>query len=100
MIIYSSAPVFRVVGEATIRRVIQAPPDTLWVEAQYGAGMSKADFDAYFSGRAIAVAYQLEKPVRYPNPVLVTNIGLERPPQSFQYLSEEQYKSICSVCWR
>lgn len=97
MIIYASAPVFRIVGEITIRRIIQAPPNILWVETQYGAGISKADFDAYFLGRTIAVAYQLEKPVRYPNPVLLTNIGIERPPQSFQYLSEEQYKSICCV---
>lgn len=97
MIIYASAPVFRIVGEIAIRRIIQAPPNIMWVETQYGAGISKADFDAYFLDRTIAVAYQLEVPARYSSPVSLSSVGIERPPQSFQYLSEEQYKSICCV---
>lgn len=87
MVIYATAPVCRVVGEAAVSQVLQAPPNLLWPDVWHRAGISKDAFDAYFQGRSTAVAYQLEQPLQYRQPVSLADIGLKRPPQSFCYLS-------------
>lgn len=35
-------------------------------------------------------AWGVQDPVRLPTPVLLTSIGLTRPPQSWQYITDEQ----------
>lgn len=97
IVIYATAPTCCVVGEAMISRVLQAPPNALWTEVWQRAGMSKYAYDTYFKERYAAVAYQLERPVQYQHPILLTDIGIKRPPQSFCYLSEEQYQFISTV---
>ena len=97
IVIYATAPVCRIVGETAIGQVFQAPPGMLWPEIRHGAGMSKDAFDAYFQGRSVAVAYQLVRPVQYQWPVRLEVLGIERPPQSFCYLLEEQYRCLSAV---
>ena len=94
IMIYATAPVCCVLGETTVRQVLQAPPNALWPEVWYGAGMSKDAFDTYFKGRPTAIAYQLERPMQYQRPVPLADVGIKRPPQSFCYLSEEQYRFL------
>jgi len=98
IVIYVPMPVSQIVGEAEVLRIVKAPPDVLWEKVQGAGGISKANFDAYFRGRSVAVAYQLEQPMRYQNASLISDLGIKRPPQSFCYLSEAQYKLICSLC--
>lgn len=96
IVIYAPAPVSQILGEAVVTRIVKAPPDVLWEKVQGAAGVSKAGFDAYFCGRSAAVAYQLEQPVQYQNAPLISDLGIKRPPQSFCYLSEAQYKLIAA----
>lgn len=97
MVIYATAPVCCVVGEAMVVQALQASPNVLWPEVRHRAGMSKDAFDAYFKGRPVAIAYQLERPVQYQRPVPLADIGMKRPPQSFCYLSEEQHQLFLAV---
>lgn len=94
IVIYATAPICCIVGETMVGQVLQAPPNALWSEVRHGAGMSRDAFDAYFKERPTAVAYQLEQPVQYRRPVPLADIGIKHPPQSFCYLSEEQYKFL------
>lgn len=86
MIIYSTAPVKMVVGEARIVRVIEETPEEVWNETNDAAGISKGFFDEYYKGRDRAVAYELENVMRYSVPKSLSDFGLRCPPQSFSYV--------------
>lgn len=86
LVIYCTAPVKMVVGEAHIVRIIENSPEKIWNETKDGAGISKGFFDKYYSGRSTAVAYELGDVTRYSEPKLISDYGLRCPPQSFSYV--------------
>lgn len=90
MYIYATSPVCKIVGNATVIETLFDEPSQLWkVTAQY-AGLSKKQYDNYFSQCKVAYAYHLLYPLLYTKPVALSSIRLAYPPQSFCYLSEEQ----------
>ncbi len=86
MIIYCTAPVKMVVGQARIVRVIESSPEEVWNETKDAAGISKHFFDEYYDGRDKAVAYELKDITRYEEPRTLSDFGLRCPPQSFSYV--------------
>lgn len=92
--IYATAPVCKIVGCATVAETLSDAPAQLWnITAQY-AGLSKEQFDHYFSQRKAAYAYHLCNPVVYSDPISLSCINLAVPPQSFCYLNEEQQRVL------
>ena len=55
ILIYETAPVMKVVGEATIKRIITGKPSDIWKETKTGSGISKTFFDLYYGNRDYAV---------------------------------------------
>lgn len=86
MIIYCTAPVKKIVGEAHIVRIIEGRPGEVWNETRGAAGITKGFFDEYYKGRDKAVAYELRNVVRYSEPMALSDFGLSWPPQSFSYV--------------
>ena len=86
LIIYCTAPVKMVVGEAHITRVIEESPEEVWNETKDAAGISKGFFDEYYNGRDKAVAYELDNVKKYGVPKALSDFGLRCPPQSFSYV--------------
>lgn len=86
IIIYCTAPVKMVVGEARIVRILEDSPDKIWDEAGSGAGISKSYYDAYYDGRERAVAYELGDVTEYPVPISLSKLGVTSAPQSFMYI--------------
>jgi len=87
VVIYATLPVGKVVGEFEIGEVLCEPPDKLWRRTRDAAGISRAFFDSYFSGRTEAMAIAVRKPKRYGTPLRLKEVsGSAMPPQSFQYL--------------
>lgn len=90
MYIYATFPVCKIVGHTTVIEILSNEPSQLWeVTAQY-AGLSKKQFDNYFSRCKEAYAYHLFRPLLYAEPIALSSIKLTYPPQSFCYLNEEQ----------
>jgi predicted transcriptional regulator len=88
MVIYSSSPVQRVVGEVEIQEVLEAAPDDLWEKTSDGAAVEREFFDQYFAERKTGYAVRVTRPQRYDKPrSLSEHYGLARPPQSFCYLT-------------
>jgi predicted transcriptional regulator len=86
MIIYSTAPVMAVVGEAEIINVIEDEPEKVWrITADY-SGISKEFFDKYYRLKDKAVAYKLGKIKKYIEPFKLSDFGINFAPQSFVYL--------------
>jgi predicted transcriptional regulator len=86
-IIYASSPVCRVVGEFDIENILSLPMHTLWRKTRQQSGISWQFFSEYFKGKSECHAIKVANPVRYREPVPLTEaVGLQCPPQSFAYV--------------
>lgn len=86
LIIYSTYPTKEVVGEATIKRIIQGPPEYVWTQTYSYSGVDKNFFDRYYYQRNKAIAYELKDVIRYDSPLKLSDIGLDHAPQSYMYI--------------
>mgnify|MGYP000960321502 FL=1 len=91
VIVYSTKPEGMIVGEFTIKAVLQYPPKELWERTHDDSGISKKYFDEYFEGRDKGYALQIENPVLYREPVNPFEIfDSFSAPQSFRYIREKK----------
>lgn len=90
ILMYSTAPVMKVVGEVEIVETISASPTALWERTKKLAGISRDKYRKYFKGCKVAYAYQLGQVIRYDPPKELNEFNISLPPQSFIYLSVEQ----------
>lgn len=90
ILMYSTAPIMKVVGEVQIVETISASPTALWESTKKFAGISRDKYREYFKGCKIAYAYRLGQVIRYEPPKELSDFNISFPPQSFVYLSEEQ----------
>jgi predicted transcriptional regulator len=91
VIVYSSSPVQRIVGEFTVGGVVTASPEQLWRRTRQRAGIPRESFMRYFAGRDQAHALVIDVVRRYREPIdpRRSDRGF-RPPQSFVYVPAEQ----------
>lgn len=86
IVIYSTAPVMKVVAEVRVKDVIVDTPTAVWKQTSYAAGICKDFFDTYYRGRNNAVAYVLGKVERFKEPRELSEYGVRSAPQSYVYL--------------
>lgn len=86
IIIYSTSPVMKVVGEADIEDILVDEPEKIWNITKEESGVEQTFFDKYYEGRKQAVAYKLNNIVEYEKPKLLKDYGINAAPQSFCYL--------------
>lgn len=86
IIIYSTYPVMKVVGEAEVVDVIVDSPEEVWDETAQYSGITKQFFDKYFLNREKAVAYKLGHIKKYKKPKELSAYGVKSAPQSFVYV--------------
>ena len=90
ILMYSTAPTMKVVGEVQILETISASPTALWESTKEFAGISRNKYREYYKGCKVAYAYQLGQVTRYEPPKELIEFNVKFPPQSFIYLSKEQ----------
>lgn len=88
ILIYSTTPVMKIVGEAEVEDVLIDEPERLWKKTQRNSGIDKAFFDKYYVNRQQAVAYKLKNVKKYEEPRKLKDYGINNAPQSFQYIEE------------
>ena len=88
IIIYSTYPVMKVVGEAEVKAVIEDSPKEIWRKTAKKSGINKDFFDKYYKNKSFAVAYQLSNIVKFDSPKELKDYGIGYPPQSFIYIDE------------
>lgn len=86
IIIYSSAPVMKIVAEVEVEEIIEGNTDEIWEKTKNGSGTNKKLYDEYFKNKNIAVAYKLGEVKVYETPKKLTELGLNHAPQSYVYL--------------
>ena len=86
IIIYSTYPIKKVVGEATIEIVLEDSPEEVWKITSKESGINLNFFEQYYEGREKAVAYKLSNMIKYSKPKELESYGLRVAPQSFVYV--------------
>ena len=87
MVIYCTAPVMKVIGEADIIDVIEDVPSVVWEKTRNKSGVTREFYDSYYAGRTKSVAYKLANIKKYKTPKSLKSLGVLAAPQSFVYLS-------------
>ena len=88
ILIYSTTPIMKVVGEAEVEDVLVDDPETIWKRTEKKSGIDKIFFDEYYQNRNRAVAYKLKNVIKYGKPRELKDYGINSAPQSFQYIEE------------
>ncbi len=87
VIIYSTMPVGKIVGEFQIDKVLSDSPSNLWEETKDSAGISFDFFSKYFSDRKVAHAIKIKNVEKYEVEVdPLTIFEKFTAPQSFMYM--------------
>jgi predicted transcriptional regulator len=98
VLLYASSPVRALVGAAVIQDVHVATRAQIWKLHGARTGITREEYEQYFSEASIAVAITLGEVRRLRIPVTLAELrqGREwfRPPQSFRYLDADQVASL------
>ena len=88
ILIYSTTPIMKVVGEAEVEEGLVDNPEAIWKKTKTKSGIDKKFFDQYYKNRDQAVAYKLRNVIKYRQPKELKEYGVSSAPQSFRYIEE------------
>lgn len=86
VLIYATAPVQKVIGEFSIRQTVVDAPSKIW--AAYGSVgvIDEYSFGDYYSSSKQAVAFVVDRAMRYARPHPLSELNADSVPQSFYYV--------------
>lgn len=87
IIIYSSFPEKKVVGEIIIDRIISSTPNHLWESHKNNLGISEKEYFKYYKNSKVAYAIKIKKVIKYKKELELKDFGIEKAPQSYQYIN-------------
>lgn len=86
VIVYSSSPEQKVIGEFTIDDILNDTPSSLWLQTRDYSGISQAFYEEYFRGRKNAYAIKVASTKLYEQEKNLSDFDILYPPQSFAYV--------------
>ena len=87
IVIYSSFPEKRVIGEFEIGNIISDEINSLWNMTSDFSGISEKYFREYFSNNDIGYAIEIKSLLIYDSPQKLSELNIGRAPQSFMYIN-------------
>jgi len=94
VVVYVSSPIKQIQGTFTVEKIIEKPLNELWPLVQYDAGISKKEFDEYFTGVDYGYGIYIRDIANNYQPIDLCEIrkqwGGFNPPQSYRYLSQSE----------
>ncbi len=88
IVIYSTFPVGKIIGEVEVIDTISGAPSSLWEATKVESGISRSEYREYFKGRKRAYAFKLGQIKKFENGECLQDYGVSHAPQSFIYLSK------------
>ena len=86
VIVYSSSPEQKVIGEFTIDDILNDTPSDLWLQTRDYSGITQAFYEEYFRGRKNAYAIKVASTKLYEQKKELSDFDIMFPPQSFAYV--------------
>ena len=86
ILIYSTFPIMKVVGEVEVKDVLIGEPESIWEQTKKNSGIDKYFFENYYKNRNKAVAFCLGSIDIFDHPKSLNDYGINNAPQSFVYI--------------
>lgn len=86
VVVYSSSPVQKVIGEFEISIILSEEVNSLWEKTKEFSGIDKKFYLNYFKGKSTAHAIGIKKATLYDTAYNIKEKYGVSPPQSFLYL--------------
>ncbi len=94
ILIYVSSPVKALMGGFQVQNVIQGSPTYLWKVAGNEAGISKKEFEIYYSGLSLGFAISASNVWQLKNPIVLDKLKQRwegfTPPQGYRYINLQE----------
>lgn len=87
VIVYSSSPEQKVIGEFEIEAILSDTPDNIWIQTKLYSGISQEFYDEYFKGRDNAYAIKVASTKKYRKEKSLADFNIHSAPQSFAYVN-------------
>ncbi len=95
VVIYATQPIKKVIGYFKISNIVTGNPRDLWRRYKSMGGIDKNTYQSYYNNSNIAVAIGISKLNVLKDPLNLDSItGSVLPPQSYTYLSNDQFKFL------
>ncbi len=85
ILVYSSSPVQKVIGEFQIEKIIKHDLETLWNLTKEFSGITEEYFYEYFADKQHGFAIKIKTKTKYKTPRSLREDYNLAPPQSFAY---------------
>ena len=89
IIVYSSSPIQKVVGELKIKQVLYDKKSIIWNKTNRYGGITKIKYDKYYENCGYAVAYEIEKTILYDKQKDLKDFNVRTAPQSYVYITNK-----------
>ena len=89
IIVYSSSPIQKVVGELKIKQVLYNRKSIIWDKTNRYGGITKTKYDKYYENCDYAVAYEIEKAILYDKQKDLKDFNVRTAPQSYVYITNK-----------
>ena len=86
IIIYSTSPVMKIVGEAEVDYIVEGRPDDVWKKTKEYSGINIEFYREYYNNKDMAIAYKLKNVKKYDKQIDIKKYGVKAPPQSYVYI--------------
>ena len=86
VIVYSSSPEQKVIGEFEIETILSDTPNNIWIQTKLYSGISQEFYDEYFKGRDNAYAIKVASTKKYSKQKTLADYNVQSAPQSFAYV--------------
>lgn len=88
VVVYSTMPVGRIVGEFKIETIINDSPEEIWNQTNQYSGISEEYFNEYFLDRGEGFAIKIKEFLKYDEPINPYDIFSNFvAPQSYKYIN-------------
>jgi predicted transcriptional regulator len=86
VIVYSSSPISKIIGEFEIDDILSLNLVDLWNETMKYAGIDKSFYDNYFDGKESGYAIKVKSYKKYKKHKELRDFNIKQAPQSFAYI--------------
>lgn len=96
LVIYSTSPEMKIKATAKVEKVLTGSKSSLWeVAKEHGGGLTRSELRKYFDGVSKGHAILLKEIKEFKEHLFLSEaIPGVRAPQSYIYLTSEQFESI------
>ncbi len=86
IVVYVSYPVQEIVGEFEVENILTGKVNKIWNMTKKFSGITKQYYDEYFENKDEANAICIGRLKKYRKNKLLSDFGIDFPPQSFMYI--------------